>query len=310
MDELKRVGVFTKVVQTQSFSEAARKLGMAKSSVSKQISMLEQEVGVRLLNRSTRKLSLTEAGEIYYRHCEHIVNRADIALNELRQYQNQPTGTLRVSSPISFGKNLLLPVIKELRALYPLLNIDMQLDDRVVNLVEESIDLTIRVGHLQDSNLIAKKLCDTPAVVFASPEYLARCGTPKTPGELSDHQWINFSVKSSPFISPFRHKQSAKTELPQVGGNLTINSVDAIISAAKQSLGICVMAKTTVHEELAAGQLVPLLEDYALEDIPVYALYPHREHLPPKTRVFMDFLQKHCDNANWATPTLDYMHKR
>jgi len=302
MDELKRIGVFTKVVQARSFSGAARKLGVAKSAVSKQISLLEQEVGARLLNRSTRKLSLTEAGEIYYRHCEQIVDRANIALNELRQYQNQPTGTLRVSSTISFGTSLLIPVIKELRCLYPLLKIDLQLDDRVMDMVEEGIDLTIRVGRLQDSNLIAKKLCDTPAVVFASPEYLARYGTPKTPNDLCDHQWINLSITSTPMRRSFRHKITQQEENPQVSGNLKINSVEGVVAAAKHGLGISIIAKTTICEELHTGKLIPLLEDYALDPIGVYALYPHREHLPPKVRIFMDFLEKHCDNASWALP--------
>jgi len=300
MDELKRVGVFTKVVQAGSFSEAARRLGVAKSAVSKQVILLENEVGVRLLNRTTRKLSLTEAGEIYYRHCEQIVNRADIALNELRQYQNQPTGTLKVSSPVSFGRALLIPVIKELRSLYPLLKIDLQLNDKVVNMIEEGIDLSIRVGKLQDSNLIAKKLCDSPVMVFASPEYLARFGTPQTPEDLINHQWISLSILSSPIVGSFRHKVSEQKISPQVVSSLKINSVDAVIDAATEGLGISAMVKATVYQQINQGKLVPLLNDYELEARGIYALYPHREHLPPKVRVFMDFLQKHCQNASWS----------
>ncbi len=300
MDELKRVGVFTKVVQAGSFSEAARRLGVAKSAVSKQVILLENEVGVRLLNRTTRKLSLTEAGEIYYRHCEQIVNRADIALNELRQYQNQPTGTLKVSSPVSFGRALLIPVIKELRSLYPLLKIDLQLNDKVVNMIEEGIDLSIRVGKLQDSNLIAKKLCDSPVMVFASPEYLARFGTPQTPEDLINHQWISLSILSSPIVGSFRHKVSEQQISPQVVSSLKINSVDAVIDAATEGLGISAMVKATVYQQINQGKLVPLLNDYELEARGIYALYPHREHLPPKVRVFMDFLQKHCQNASWS----------
>jgi len=300
MEELKRVGIFTKVVQAQSFSEAARRIGVAKSAVSKQIRLLEQEVGVRLLNRSTRKLSLTEAGEIYYRHCEQIVNRADIALNELRQYQNQPTGTLRVSSPISFAKALLIPVIKELGNLYPLLKIDLQLDDKVVNMVEEGIDLTIRIGQLPDSNLIAKKLCDTPVVVFASPEYLAKYGTPKTPMDLSAHQWISLSILSSPIVGSFQHKKTSQQVEHQINSKLKINSVDAVIEASKQGLGISALVETIVHEEIRTGKLIPILAGYELAPRGIYALYPHREHLPPKVRIFMDFLQKYCDSASWA----------
>lgn len=301
MDELKRIGVFTKVVEAQSFSEAARRLGVAKSAVSKQISLLEQEVGVRLFNRSTRKLSLTEAGEIYYRHCAQIVNRADIALNELRQYQNQPTGTLKVSSPISFGRALLIPVIKELRSLYPLLSIDLQLNDQVVDMVDEGIDLAIRVGELKDSNLIAKKLCDSPVIVFASPEYLACYGTPSTPADLSDHQWISLSILSAPIVGSFIQKSNqAVQDDPRINSILKINSVDAVIDAAIQGLGIAAMVKTTVFNELNSGKLTPILEGYELAPRGIYAVYPHRQHLPPKVRVFMDFLEKHCRSANWT----------
>ncbi len=300
MDELKRIGVFTKVVQAQSFSEAARQLGVAKSAVSKQIRLLEEEIDVRLFNRSTRKLSLTEAGKMYYQHCEQIVNRAEIALEELHQYQNQPSGTLRISAPIPFGHAILLPVIKQLRDLYPQLNIDLQLDDKVVNMVEQGIDLTLRVGRLDDSNLIAKKLCDTPAVVFAAPEYLARFGTPLVPADLCNHQWLALSVQASPYSKTFRHKISGKTESISLQGNLRINSVDTVISAAVNGLGIGVMAKATVHEQLNSGKLVALLPSYEIDPVAIYAVYPHREHLPPKVRVFMNFLQKFCANASWA----------
>ena len=302
MDELKRVGVFTKVVQAGSFSEAARRLGVAKSAVSKQIGLLEDEVGVRLLNRTTRKLSLTEAGRIYYHHCEHIVDRAEIALNELRQYQNQPTGTLRVSSPVSFGKALLMPIIKELRSLYPLLKIDLQLSDEVVDMVADGIDLTVRIGQLPDSNLIAKKLCETPVIIFASPEYLASYGTPQTPEDLVDHQWISLSILSSPIVGTFHHKITGQPAEHQISSSLKINSADAVIDAAVQGLGLSALVKTAVHEELHTGKLIQVLGNYELTPRAIYAIYPHREHLPPKVRIFMDFLEKHCKNANWALP--------
>lgn len=300
MEELKRIGVFTLVVDAQSFSEAARRLGIAKSAVSKQIRLLEQEVGVRLLNRTTRRLSLTEAGEIYYRHCIQIVNRAEIALNELQQYQNQPTGTIRVSSPIPFSNALLIPVIRELRSLYPEVHVDLHLSDQVLNLVEEGIDLAIRVGKLKDSNLIAKKLCDTPVVIFASPEYLALHGTPKTPDDISDHNWITLSILSSPIQGVFRHKISQDEFSPTVNSSLKTNSVETVIDAAEKGLGISAMVKTTVDEQLRQGKLVPLLEDYTLGPRELYAIYPHREHLPPKVRIFLDLLVKHCKSASWS----------
>lgn len=300
MEELKRVGIFTKVVEAESFSEAARRLGIAKSAVSKHIKLLEEEVGVRLLNRSTRKLSLTEAGQIYYRHCEHIVSRADIALNELRQYQNQPTGTLRISSPVSFGRAILIPVIKEMRSIYPLLNIDLHLNDEVVNMVEEGIDLAVRVGKLPDSTLIARKLCKMPVTVFASPQYLALHGEPNTPQELAEHNWITLSILSAPIVGEFIHKETGKISPHVVSSSLKSNSVDAVIDAAVHGLGLSAVVQAVVAEHITAGRLVPVLTDYELAPRDIYAIYPHREHLPPKVRVFMEFLTKYCDNASWA----------
>jgi len=301
VDELKRIGVFTKVVQAKSFSEAARQLGVAKSAVSKQIRLLEEQIDAQLFNRSTRKLSLTEAGKIYYRHCEHIVLRAEFALDELRNYQNQPTGTLRVSAPVPFGRTILIPVIKQLRELYPKLNVDLQLDDKIINVVEQGIDLTLRVGSLQDSNLIAKKLCDTPAMLIASPQYLANYGVPTSPSALVSHQWLALSVQASPYSKTFLHNITGEKTSVSLQGSLSINSVEAIIVAALNGLGVAMLAKVTIEELLSSGQLVSLLPDYQAPPVPIYAVYPHREFLPAKVKVFLKLLQNYCANASWST---------
>jgi DNA-binding transcriptional LysR family regulator len=309
VDELKRIGVFTRVVETKSFSEAARQLGVAKSAVSKQIAQLEKEVGVRLLNRTTRSLSLTEAGEIFYRHSAEIVNRTKIALSELREYQNQPTGTLRISCPVSFGTQHLVPVIKEVRALYPLLKIDLLLEDRVINMVDDGVDLAIRIGWLQESNLVAKKICETPVIVFASPEYLAQKGTPKIPQDLQQHDWISLSLFSSPLTWEFEkkgrkqsaQKHSVQKQKVQMHSQLKSNSVAAVIALAKSGQGISALSKFVMQDDIDQGLLQPLLTDYQLAPTGVYAVYPHREHVPPKVRIFIDFLSKHCHNAAWTS---------
>jgi len=298
VDELKRIGVFTRVVEAKSFSEAARQLRVAKSAVSKQVSLLEKEVGVRLLNRSTRSISLTEAGDIFYRHCSDIVTRTHVALDELRQYQNQPTGTLRVSSPISFGTAHLVPVIKELRSLYPHLKIELLLEDRIVNMVEEGIDLAIRIGWLPDSNLIAKKLCESPMVLFSSPEYLAKYGTPKQPNDLLDHQWISLSLLKSPLR--WRFEKNGKSQVVQVSSPIKSNSVDAVASLALAGQGISALTKYTVESHFQSGALTQVLPDYLLEPVGIFAVYPHREHVPPKVRAFMDFLYRRCQQASWS----------
>ncbi len=301
MDELKRIGVFTKAVQNKSFSAAARQLGVAKSAVSMQIRLLEQEIGVRLLNRSTRKLSMTEAGAIYYRHCQEIVDRAEIALNELRQYQFQPTGTLRVASPTSFGAKQLVPIVKELRCLYPQLKVELLLEDRIVNMVEEGIDLTIRIGWLQDSNLIAKKICTSPKIIFASNEYLTRYGIPTSPEDLINHQWINLSLLPKNNQLKIKKKTDKNLQTYALNSPLKTNSVGAVVSSAVAGLGISSLTKTEIHEELQDGRLTALFEDYEQEPVGIYAVYPHREHLPPKVRIFMEFFEKRCCNAPWAS---------
>jgi DNA-binding transcriptional LysR family regulator len=309
VDELKRIGVFTRVVETKSFSETARQLGVAKSAVSKQIAQLEKEVGVRLLNRTTRSLSLTEAGEIFYRHSAEIVNRTKIALSELREYQNQPTGTLRISCPVSYGTQHLVPVIKEVRALYPLLKIDLLLEDRVINMVEDGVDLAIRIGWLQESNLVAKKICETPVIVFASPEYLAKKGTPKTPQDLQQHDWISLSLFSSPLTWEFEkkgqkqnaQKHSTQKQKVQMHSQLKSNSVAAVVALAKSGQGISALSKFVMQDDIDQGLLQPLLTDYQLAPSGIYAVYPHREHVPPKVRIFIEFLSKHCHNAAWLS---------
>jgi len=298
VDELKRIGVFTRVVEAKSFSEAARQLGVAKSAVSKQVALLEKEVGVRLLNRSTRSISLTEAGEIFYRHCSDIVTRTHVALDELRQYQNQPTGTLKVSSPISFGTAHLVPVIKELRSLYPHLKIELLLEDRIVNMVEEGIDLAIRIGWMPDSSLVAKKLCETAMVVFASPEYLAKHGTPKQPDDLLDHSWISLSLLKSPLRWSF--EKNGKSHVIQANSPIKSNSIDAVTSLALAGQGISALTNYTVQSHFQSGALTRVLANYDLKPVGVYAVYPHREHVPPKVRAFMDFLSRRCQQASWS----------
>lgn len=298
MNELKRIGIFTKVVEAQSFSEAARQLGIAKSAVSKHVAELEKEVGIRLLNRSTRSLSLTEAGDNFYHHCQEIMQRTHIAFNELRQYQNQPTGTLRIASPINFGNEHLVPIIKEIRSLYPLLNIELLLEDRIINMVEEGVDVAIRIGWMKDSNLIAKKLGESPMLVFASPEYLAQSPQPKSPKDLQQHSWISLTILNSPLRWQFE-KDHLQHNV-QLNSTLKTNSVDAVVALVKNGQGISALAQYIIEKELRNGQLQTVLDDYHLKPVGIYAVYSHREHMQPKIRILIEFLSKYCQSANWT----------
>lgn len=298
MDELKRIGIFKRVVEAQSFSEAARQLGVAKSAVSKQIADLEKQLGIRLLNRTTRSLSLTEAGEIYYRHSAEIVNCSQIAINELRQYKDQPSGTLRVSSSVGFGASHVVPIIKELRELYPQLKVDLVLDDRVINMVDEGVDLAIRIGWMKESNLVAKKIAETPMLLCASPEYLANHSRPMKPEDLQNHNWISLSVFNAPLRWSFWKNKREHTV--QLHSDVKTNSAIAVLSFLKNGQGISALASFTAEQELKLGNLEQVLADYETKNLGIYAVYPHRDHVPAKVRVFMDFLEKRCQQAAWC----------
>ncbi|WDE95749.1 LysR family transcriptional regulator [Lentisphaera profundi] len=298
MDELKRIGIFKRVVEAQSFSEAARQVGVAKSAVSKQISELEKEVGIRLLNRTTRSLSLTEAGEIYYRHSVEIINRSQIALDELRQYKDQPSGTLRVSSSVVFGASQLVPIIKELRDLYPQLKVDLLLDDRIINMVDDGVDLAIRIGWMKESNLVAKKIAETPMVLCASPEYLAQRSQVLRPEDLLSHNWISLSILNAPLRWSFWKNKREYTV--QLHSEVKTNSASGVLAFIKDGQGIAAVAKFTAQEDLLRGNLETVLPDYQVKKLGIYAVYPHRDHVPAKVRVFMDFLEKRCQQADWC----------
>lgn len=292
MEVLRYALVFTRVVELQNFSEAGRQLGIVKSAVSKQVSMLEKKLGTQLIIRSTRKLSLTEAGKSYYQYCKKIIHLELVAENELRDYQEQPRGVVRIASDLTFGRLYLVPLISELNRQYPELKIELLLEDRVVNIIEENIDLSVRVGWLQDSNLIARKLFDSRFVVFTSPGYIEQHGMPLTPKSLSEHQWLGLNLLPSPFTWHFKH-QDGRQETIIFSSKIITNSVDALIALVKNNSGISVLAEHIICDEIAHGELVPLVEQYELQKVGVYVVYPKNNAMPVKTQVILDKLIEH-----------------
>lgn len=210
MDDLKRMMIFSHVVEAGSFSAAARRLDIAKSAVSKHISLLEENIGVRLLNRTTRRLSLTDAGESYYQSCAKMVEAAEEAKYCVTALQDEPRGMLRISCPASFGIDYVTPLLNEFLQLYPLLSAELLLDDNVVDMTEEGIDIAIRIGWLPDSSLRAKKLKDAQRLLCASPAYLERMGMPKTPEDLVQHDWVIFTRLPTPYHYTFTKKKTSK----------------------------------------------------------------------------------------------------
>jgi len=280
--------IFFHVVDTQSFSAAARKLGIARSAVSRHIALLEKSIGVRLLNRTTRSLSLTEVGETYYRSCARIVAEADNATRRVSQLQDEPVGMLKVAAPVSLGSRLVAPVVQEFMEQHEAINVELILDDRIVDMVQEGIDVSIRVGWLKDSNLVAKKLCDWNRYLCASPGYIERHGRPKTLAQLADHEWVIFTLLPTPFHWTFT--KNKREETIQIKGRLKTNNADAVRTLLLQGAGIAALGDFLVGEDIKAGRLEQLLPDYDCGGAGMYAVYQDRHYQQAKVRLFIDYI--------------------
>lgn len=288
MENLKRMAIFSAVVDAKSFSEAARRLGIAKSAISKHVSLLEDHLGVRLLNRTTRRLSLTEAGEKFYPRCARIVSEANEATLEARRLQEQAVGTLKLSSTVAFGAKHLVPLLSKFHQEHPELNIDLLLSDDVTNIVEEGIDLAIRIGWLPESNLVARKLFTAPRIVVATPDYLKKHGTPKTPTELVNHNWITVTLLPSPQRCTFRLNGQQQTV--HMMSTTRTNSIGASLAFVRNGDGITAISSYLIEEDIKAGRLVPLLTEYKSDEVGIFAVYPDRHHMPAKVRLFIKIL--------------------
>ena len=288
MDDFRRMIVFFHVVDTQSFTGAARRLGIAKSAVSRHIALLEQSVGVRLLNRTTRSLSVTEVGETYYRSCARIVAEADLATQRISQLQDEPLGTLKVATPVSFGNQRIAPLVAAFMRRHIGLNIELLLDDRVVDMVQEGIDVSIRVGWLRDSSLVARKLGESPLMLCASPDYLQSRGQPDSPAQLAGHEWVIFSLFPTPYHWTF--SKNNRKENVRAKGRLKANNADAIRTLVLEGAGIAALANYLVGDDIKAGRLVHLLPDYKCNSLGIYAVCQDRIYQQAKVRLFIDFI--------------------
>ncbi len=289
MDTLKRMVVFAHVVESGSFAGAARRLGIARSAVSRHITLLEKNSGVRLLNRTTRRLSLTEAGEIYYQSCTRIIAEAENASQRIRQLQDEPRGSLKIAGPISLGPQL-AEAVSEFTQRYSAMNIELRLDDRVVDMVEEGIDISLRIGWLADSGLIARKICESPRLLCASPDYLERHGSPTTPLQLAQHECIIFTLLPTPHQWAFTRGKSR--QVVQVSGRIKTNSVIAVRSLLLSGAGIAPLSRFLIEDALKSGQLVPLLPEYDCGSAGVYAVYQDAHYRQAKVRMFIDHVAK------------------
>ncbi|MBN9672353.1 LysR family transcriptional regulator [Roseibium aggregatum] len=288
MDSITRMRCFLQVVDSNGFSAAAREMGRSKALVSKYVGELEDELGVRLLNRTTRQVSLTEVGEAYYKEAAEILQRIDDLQTSVQSTHREARGRLRVSAPRSMGDDMLNRAMMQFLVEHPDINLDLRLEDRFVDLVEEGFDVAVRVAQLEDSSLIARKIAPFRTVVCATPQTIETFGAPKVPGDLSSLPCLidtNYRFRQN-----WNFQQNGERLSVSVKGPLEVNSAAAGRDAALCHLGFLRTPLFFVVDDVKKGTLKILLEDYEEPMRGIYAVYPHRRHLSTKVRVFVDFL--------------------
>lgn len=288
MDTLEGMRAFVAVARAGSFTAAGQRLGRSTALVSKYVGQLEERLQVRLLERTTRSLRLTEVGEAYLARAEDLLEQFDDLESSLENTQATPSGNLVVSAPVSFGESYIASVVSRFVCKFPKVSVDLRLTDRFVSLVDEGVDLAVRITELPDSALIARRLCPAGIVCCAAPAYLERAGSPGAPADLPDHECIIDRNLRSPNAWPFM--VDGKREIVHVDGRVTVNSARASRAVAIEGAGIALIPQYAVGEDLCSGRLVPLLEGHEALSLTVYAIYQHRAHLAAKTRAFVDFL--------------------
>jgi DNA-binding transcriptional LysR family regulator len=295
MDRMTSIGTFVKIAETGGFASAARKLGVSPSTVTTQIQDLEDRLGVRLLNRSTRKVSLTEIGKAYYERCMHILADMDEADSAVHAMHANPSGVLRLNVSISIPF-FVAPVIAEFTSLYPDVSVSMTMSDRMVDLVEESIDLAITTMPVPSSNLVMRRIGSFRLLVCGSPDYFARHGVPHDLDDLKNHNCMKYTFSS--WGSEWRFKLPEGHRAIHVTGNMEANSVNALRLAAGFGQGLILMPDFLVRGDIKSGKLVSVLNEYACPELAINAVYPHRQHLATNVRSFLDLATKHFHAAD------------
>ena len=300
MDRLSAMRTFRTVVETGGFSAAARKLGLSKAAVSKQVAELEAHFGTALLHRTTRRLNATDAGRRYFENSVRLLDELAEIEAEVRHSQTEPSGRLRITAPVNFGNAVLGPVIGAMAQRYPKLEIQVELNDRFVDLIEEGFDVALRIRtNLPDSSLIARRISSITRSVCAAPSYLKRKGTPKTPEDLKRHDCLIYTLSTSPY--DWKFLAGSKSVTVRVNGNIQSNNGLFLMSFLRAGMGIAFLPDFTVGEEIRSGKLKRVLENYPAEPHDLYLVYPANRHQSPKLRAFMDMAAEHlagqCDRA-------------
>jgi DNA-binding transcriptional LysR family regulator len=291
--------LFVMVVENKSFSKAGARLGIPQSSTSRIISKLEERLGVRLLKRSTRKLMLTEAGQIYFERAVKIVTEIDEADEAVRSIGTAPAGLLRVTAPVSFSHLFIAPALTEFHTRFPDITLGLSLNDNIEDLMGLGYDVAIRIGELPDSNLRAHFLVNSTSVVCASPAYLSVHGTPQEVDDLAHHNCLQF--RTNPGRNTWEFHRDGVDHSTVVSGSLYANNGETLLQAALSALGICLLPEWILRDHLDAGRLQPVLPQFKLISTytPIHAVVGYRKYMPAKQRVFIEFLKDHLATMPW-----------
>ncbi len=299
MDRFQAIRAFVQVVESESFVRAAERLGLSTTAVSRQIAELEGHLQTRLLQRTTRRISLTETGRTFYERCVQILAELGEAEHEVGREAAEPRGTIRLTTSVNFGTHQVTPAIASFLARHSQVKFDVSLSDRIVDIVEEGFDLAIRIGGTGAQNLVARKLGEARLVPCAAPDYIARHGAPAAPEDLARHNCLTYEYA---LRDAWTFRDAAGRERTvRVAGSLNSNNGDLLAAAAVQGVGIVLEPDFIVGSELKQGNLVPVLESFEAPASPIYAVYPSRRFLPAKVRAFVDFLvERFTGTKGWA----------
>ncbi len=290
MDRFTAMKIFVRIIQMGSFTAVAGEMSMTQSSISKKIAALEANLGATLLTRNNRQIQLTEVGANYYEHCLSILSELEEAEAQTKDYTLKPTGNLRVNVPVAFGRLHVIPYLSEFMKTYPDIKVELNCLDRKIDLLNDGFDLVIRIGHLADSNLVARKLGTSPRVIVASPEYLKNHGVPNNLDDLKQHPCLVYTNLATVNIWHFWHNK--KEVRVQVDAAMQTNSSDAILECALAGLGVAVMPNWLIQPQLDAGALTTVLHDFVPTEFPINAVYPHNHYTPLKVRCFINFFKE------------------
>lgn len=301
MHDINDMLLFAQVVKARSFSGAARRLEISKSRVSKAVARLEAALGVRLLQRSTRSLSLTEVGEVYFEHCDRMLDELAQAEETIGRLHLEPRGKLKFSAPVAFSTLHVAPALADFMQRYPELKVDMTISDRLVDLVEEGYDLALRIAPEPSANLVAHRLAPIRRKICASPSYLDKFGMPDKPEDLEAHNCLDYTYMNA---QGYWHLQSGEVDVSiPVSGSLRINDDEALSQAVLGGLGLALLPTFIVGSELQSGRLVEVLPGYVPVERFIYAVHMPNRHLPQKVRAFIDFLRERFgEEPYWDRP--------